>query len=707
VRVAREPHRLGLAEDLQEVLRVDVPRCDDFRRVARMVDRGGGFHEYDLYDVDLRFSHQFLLERQSFPLARVEAETLRPLEEQWGEDYDPLPLRVARLDVEIGVPRGTVPGMEHAICGMALTVQGREERCDGREAEALDWLQQSLQELDPDVLVTRGGDRFLLQYLRDRAERHGITLQLGRAPDPARPVRAEKSYVSYGHMKYQPRVEALRGRVHLDGESSFFYGEAGLHGLVDLARIASVPLQELARLTAGTVVTGIQIDRAKRENRLVPFKKNIPEAPKTELELLAADRGGYIFDSLVGLHGPVVELDFSSMYPSIMVTRNVSPETINCACCTVEQAQSIVPQVGYRTCRKSGFVGRALAPLVQRREAMKRRMKAAQGEERERCQAACDAMKWLAVCSFGYQGYRNARFGRIECHEAICAWGRELLLQASGMAREHGFEVLHGIVDSVWLQPFHPSADAEAFAQAATHEIGIPLGVEGWYDWIVFLPNRTGASDPWVGPVGAMNRFYGCFRERPTKKSRSQAGQPLDYLDGGRVKVRGVELRQHSAPGIVREAQGAFLLEVAKARSPAEFRERLPRALRSVRPVLRRLQDGAASADELLITCSVQQEEELYRANTLVRAALKGLKAAGVRVAPGDSVTYLVTDAQAERLPQRVKEARLLRGREAYDAAFYRKLVLRSVESLVLPFGWTQERLALLYEGQEQRTLLA
>ena len=53
---------------------------------------------------------------------------------------------------------------------------------------------------------------------------------------------------------------------------------------------------------------------------------------------------------------------------------------------------------------------------------------------------------------FGYTGYKNARFGRIECHEAINAYGRELMLQASEIAEAHGFEILHGIVDSLWLK---------------------------------------------------------------------------------------------------------------------------------------------------------------------------------------------------------------------------------------------------------------
>ena len=53
------------------------------------------------------------------------------------------------------------------------------------------------------------------------------------------------------------------------------------------------------------------------------------------------------------------------------------------------------------------------------------------------------ALKWMLVTSFGYLGYRNARFGRIEAHEAVTAFGRESLLQAKEICEEQGFELRH------------------------------------------------------------------------------------------------------------------------------------------------------------------------------------------------------------------------------------------------------------------------
>jgi DNA polymerase elongation subunit (family B) len=720
-----ESHRLGLERRRREVLRVEVPHPLRLHDIATRVDGWGAHHRFDLYDVDLRDSHRHMLTSRVFPFARVHTQHPRIHVDQVGlpephpqratftthdDQWDPHPyippLRTLHLRARLDNPPGAPATPRHRVKAVTLD----DETITGTESEVLEQLTNRIQELDPDILFTRHGDRFLLSHLRERARRQNVPLRLGRARDPTRPTRAAKSYWSYGQIKWQPAVELLRGRLHIDETASFFHRESGLTGLIDLARISSIPLQEMARLGPGTVVTAIQIDRAKREDRLVPWKKNRAEDFKSERRLVEADRGGYIHDPHVGLHEGVVELDFSSMYPSIMTSRNVSPETILCNCCTpTTPGTLIVPQIGYVTCRKNGFVGRAIAPLLERRDAMKKRIKS-DPDNRARWQGASDALKWLLVTSFGYQGYRNARFGRIECHEAICAWGRELLLTAGEVAEEQGFHVLHGIVDSLWLAPRQHTGPQELtrrahhLGQAVSKALGVRLDVEGAYDWIVFLPNRSHTAQG-VDMVGALNRFYGKFHEPPQKITRSQAGQKPDHLAGGQLKVRGVELRQRSAPGIVRQAQEAFLMALHPAMDADGFHKRIPSALQAAGQSIQRLHTGKVPLTELVIQKSVGKELEAYRVETETKAALRLLADQGVQVAPGDIVRYIIKDATARDPHERVAEERLLTGDEDYDPGYYETLVLRSLESLLLPFGWCLENLRAHYEPRTQARL--
>src|SRR5690606_15270974 len=100
-----------------------------------------------------------------------------------------------------------------------------------------------------------------------------------------------------------------------------------------------------------------------------------------------------------------------------------------------------------------GLVPRTLAPLLRKRIALKRRMAASPAwDPRVRAdKARISAHKWLLVTCFGYLGYKNARFGRIEAHEAVTAYGREALLRAKEAAEDQGYQVLHLYVDGLWV----------------------------------------------------------------------------------------------------------------------------------------------------------------------------------------------------------------------------------------------------------------
>jgi DNA polymerase I len=87
------------------------------------------------------------------------------------------------------------------------------------------------------------------------------------------------------------------------------------------------------------------------------------------------------------------------------------------------------------------------------------------------------------VSCFGYQGFSNAKFGRIECHEAINAFAREILFDAKEILEANGWRVVHGIVDSLWVSRADDVDDADRsglqeLAGRITDEVGIPLECE-------------------------------------------------------------------------------------------------------------------------------------------------------------------------------------------------------------------------------------
>jgi DNA polymerase elongation subunit (family B) len=690
-RLVRQRLRLG-SDKLYAALAVRPKRYRDLRECARVVDSRGGYRDYQLFNADLRPEQSYLVSKGLFPMARVKTNGGMALDdEQFALDYEMPRLKAASLSVSTG-------GRLESMASKLVAAELGEAKLEGSEEEILRALDGELRRQDPDVLYTDGGDSFAMPYLLKRAEANAVPLVLGREPQPAE-SRAGRSYFTYGTIVYKPRAQTLRGRLHMDRES-FMLSEGGFDGLVDMARLSGLPMQSAARLTPGSAISAMQVQLAMRDGYAISWKKNAPEDFKGADELLMADRGGMIFDPRVGLHENVVEVDFTSLYPNIMARYNISPETLLCKCCP--DSRTRVPGLLYNICeRRRGLIPRVVEPLVERRMRFKRLIKDDPANAEIYRQRA-SLLKWVLVTCFGYTGYKNSRFGRIECHEAINAYAREILVRTKELAESHGYEVLHGIIDSMWLKhnPFsglcslarpagksgmvsqkprphqlastvppaggcnNPlSAPAERaksiddhdwFCERVSAEIGIPLALEGLYKWVVFLPTRnTGA--------GALNKYYGCF-------------------DGGELKVRGIELRKHDSPPIVKGAQQEMLDILSEAGDAEGFRALVPDALAALERRAKEVDGGSVGLERLVIAKRVSRGLESYRQRNDQAEALRLLKRAGQAVHPGEMVRFVLTAEGA--VP-----AELLRGDETYDGERYLELLARAGESLFCFMG--------------------
>src|SRR2546425_2824577 len=486
VREVREvSRRIALEDDEPKPVLEIVPRhYRDIRHLAHILDSNGRYVDHQLFNVDLRFSQRYAMEHDIFPmgLVRYANGTWTAEEEHFALEY-PLPaLRKSLLDIHVDNPAG-IPRMQDKLLGARLD----DVEIDGSEEAILRGIDEAVRSKDPDILMTDGGDAFTMPYLARKAADLGVSMQLGRDPDKFA-ERKGKSYFTYGKIVYKPGQYILRGRLHLD-RGHFAYRESDFAGLAELSRLSTLTPQEQARLTPGTAFSAMQVNLAYHDGRLVIWKKNRPEEFKDAENLLRGDRGGFTFEPEVGVHEGLYELDFSSLYPSIMVKYNISAETLDCACCTTDGLS--VPELRYHLCtRRVGIVGRVLKPLIERRRYYKK-MKKEPGPLQDVYTGRDTILKWTLVTSFGYQGYKNARFGRIECHEAINAFARNILVRTMEIAESHGYEVVHGIVDSVWLRPTANADPIEKVREHIAGSIGLPIELEGRYKWIVFLPCKT------------------------------------------------------------------------------------------------------------------------------------------------------------------------------------------------------------------------
>jgi len=402
-----------------------------------------------------------------------------------------------------------------------------------------------------------------------------------------------------------------------------------------------------------------------KDDVLIPRNKRIPEAFKSAYELLVGDRGGFVYEPRMGIHEGVGEVDFSSMYPFLMAKHNISAETVLCKCCPDSKLH--IPELGYHICEKRvGIVPKVLRLAIGKRMTYKRLKKevsdARLKEVYEKRQAA---LKWILVTCFGYLGYRNAKFGTVDGHIGVCAFGRQAFLRTAHIAERRGFTIIHGVVDSLWLKKegatTHEYVD---LCREVSGRLGLPLSFEGRYKWIVFLPSRIHPN------VAVLNRYYG-------------------VKEDGSVKVRGLEVRRRDTPKFVYDAQMEMIKVLTAANDSKAFVKKIPDALKVVKEYRRRLIDGEVSIWDLIVTKRLSKNLEDYKQKVSQVIAAEQLLKEGVEVSAGKSVKFLFTSAENKRHEHRVRAKELIEEGVNSDVRKYLPLLYSAASSILSPFDYS------------------
>ena len=614
----RKERGRDLREGEVEVLRVTADNPALYRRAQNFVRKSVTFRDAELYNVQIAPEQLFAFRRRLFPFGKVllTGGEVIPADDASATDYELPYLRIMKIKP---LTEQLNPKFLKYLPPLLIELEGKEIIFDGGD---LSWLEKLIRKEDPDLIISDFGDEVILPAMA----RAGIR---SLCRDRSKPeIRKGKSFMSYGEIVYRADSVFLKGRIHIDRMNSFFFSEVGLEGLIELARISGVSAQVLARTSVGTPLTAIEIRKAWEEGWLIPYRKNLPEDPKTALKLHQIDRGGLSFRPIPGLHENVAEYDFFSMYPSIIAGFNLSYETINCPHkeCTV-----VLPFAGYRICTKrEGIVPRVMRWLLSRRRDYKRRLGEAEGKERESLDARQNALKWLLVVSFGYLGYKNAVFGRIESHEATTAIGRELLLFVKERAEEKGYRVLHALTDALWvhkkdateeeyreLEKYLNSELSRWLTPINPKAEGFSLSLEGVYHWIVFCPSKEDGT-------GVPNRYYGKF-------------------SNGDIKARGIGIRRRDTPAFIRRFEEEALRILSRAENAGRFTELMEEVMKLREEYIRKLKEGKVSPFELIIFKKVTRRPEEYRRRCDTAEVVCTLAKEGFRVQPGDKIGILYT----------------------------------------------------------------
>jgi len=157
------------------VLEIVLKDCRRTSSFTRNILKKGDYLQYEVHNCDLHGDRAYLFSHDLFPLAFMEVEAERTelqytlLDTVESTDYSIPPLRTAKIEVDIA-KTSKIAGFKDRIERIIVTQADKKISIDtGYEADKLIQLVSAVKTLNPDVVLTTGGDSYLFPYLIHRA----------------------------------------------------------------------------------------------------------------------------------------------------------------------------------------------------------------------------------------------------------------------------------------------------------------------------------------------------------------------------------------------------------------------------------------------------------------------------------------------------------------------------------------------------------
>lgn len=224
----------------------------------------------------------------------------------------------------------------------------------------------------------------------------------------------------------------------------------------ELARVMGVPLEYFSSRGVGIKVLTLIYRAAAENDYLIPVL-DVEDNDSTY-------EGGFVMDPMRGFYPqPIAVLDFSSLYPSIMISRNLCYSTL----LTKEQYDKFggtkTPTNNYFVDSKvkQGLLPKVLINLLASRKATKKEMNAESDPGIKAClNARQTAIKVCANSIYGFTGANTGKLPCVEISQSTTSFGREMIaftknIIESTFCKEKGYShdsiVIYGDTDSVMI----------------------------------------------------------------------------------------------------------------------------------------------------------------------------------------------------------------------------------------------------------------
>ena len=642
--------------DISEVNRklygrpIKVLRISSTENVLKNVYRTlkGTYGEKDFFEDDLRVTQKYLiynglkpstwymcdyggaeLSRDGYKIHKVES--FEPLDLNVNPELD-----VVSIDFVIASEKGAPDPEKEPVKALAV-YDGKDVkvwRLDEwpNDFDMVDDFTRYIAKKDPDVIVGFQVNRTLYPYLSNRLRRLHRGVNLGRMPREIHqsilghfsiggrigldlyeyvddiPIFQRKtleelaSYLSidipvttydpliYGKIWLEDReslLEYLSWRV----ESIYKAYRALEDDIYVLSRVTGIPPDYVLTASSGRQIEYYIMYEAVKRGELIPkvVERQVRSYP-----------GGLVIKPIPGLHSDIAVIDFKSMYPSLMIKYNISPETV-----VQNEGYNIefFREIGIGVRRDiEGLFPNILRRLLELRDRVRRKLKEFPRDtpQYKLLDAEQRVYKILANTVYGYMGWLGARWYSYEGASLVTYLGRNTISQAIKYAEGLGLKVIYGDTDSLFIKYIGDKVDK--LLGKISQDLGLEAKIDKIYRKILFTE--------------AKKRYAGIT--------------PDGYID-----IVGLEYARRDWCEYARELQYRVVEAILTGRGK-------DKALQIFREYVERLRSGDVPLYKLVIWEQITRSLKDYKANAPHIQIAKELERRGWKISRGMFIGYVV-----------------------------------------------------------------
>jgi DNA polymerase Pol2 len=419
----------------------------------------------------------------------------------------------------------------------------------------------------------------------------------------------------------------------------------------------------------GNLVEQLLINKAQAENVIVPNTPKEEEILKRRANPIV---GAFVKVPDPGIYENIAVFDFRSLYPSIIISYNIDPFTLNCKCCSEKEA--FVSPMGHRFCaKKKGLIPKVLEELLDKRMEIKKELKSCDPNSKEYKMLATrqQALKIILNSFYGYLAYPRSRWYSREAGESTTAWGRHYIQEKMKEAEQAGFKVLYGDTDALFLLLGDKTKkDALEFVKKINANLPekMELELEDFYTRGIFVSKKLSKEEA----VGAKKKY-------------------ALLSESGKIKIRGFELVRRDWAKIAKSTQEKVLETILKEGSKEK-------ALKVVLDVIDNLKNNKVKLEDLVIYTRLKKSIKKYALiSPEVAAAQKAIKA-GIPLEEGAIVSYIITK-KGKTISEKAELAELAKD---YDADYYiQHQIIPAVLKILKELGVSEDD--LLFKGKQTK----